>query len=65
MMRSLPIFLFFLWLSRVADACPLCFSVKVGNNRIAYQVTTLILMLLPVLLVLGLAWWIRNLLKKN
>ena len=55
---------FFLCWSPLLFACPLCVATNVGNSS-AYQVITLVMVLLPLLMGVGLGWWIRDLVKKN
>ena len=41
-------------------ACPVCFSAKNEDNRIAFIVTTAFLTFLPLSLIGGGVWWLRR-----
>ena len=55
---SLLLALFFY--GSVAWACPVCFSAKNDENRIAFIVTTAFLTFLPLSLIGGGVWWLRR-----
>jgi hypothetical protein len=43
-----------------AEACPVCFQAKNDASRVAFIVTTGFMTGLPLLLVGGVAWWVRR-----
>ena len=47
-------------LAGTADACPVCFQAKNDASRVAFIATTAFLTGLPLLLVGGVAWWLRR-----
>lgn len=44
----------------VALACAVCFQAKTDASRIAFIASTAAMTGLPLLLVLGVAWWVRK-----
>tara|TARA_Y100001968_G_C19441970_1_gene763045 strand:- start:3539 stop:3709 length:171 start_codon:yes stop_codon:yes gene_type:complete len=51
-------------LPNLAEACPVCNSVRNESSRIAFLVTTAFLSLLPLGVIGGFVWWLRNAARK-
>ena len=49
-----------LWAPRVAHACSVCGAGRDDETRTAFLITTGFLTVLPLLLVGGVAWWLRR-----
>jgi ABC-type spermidine/putrescine transport system permease subunit II len=58
-MRILPIAVF-LALPSIAEACAVCFQARTDDTRIAFIVSTAAMTFLPLVVVGGLAWWVRR-----
>ncbi len=50
----------FPWAPQAARACAVCTSGTEDENRLAFILTTVFLSALPLLMVGGLAWWLRR-----
>jgi len=48
------------WAPRIALACPVCTAGRDEENRIAFIATTAFLTFLPLLMIGGVVWWLRN-----
>ena len=43
-----------------AEACAVCFQAKSDASRVAFIASTAAMTVLPLVLILGVAWWVRN-----
>lgn len=50
----------FAFVPGAAEACAVCFQAKTDASRIAFIAATAGMTVLPLLLVMGLAWWVRK-----
>lgn len=50
--------------SNLAQACAVCFS-STEESRVAFYITTVFLTMLPVIMLIGGAIWVRNLQKRH
>ena len=58
--RAAAIVLIAVWAPRIALACPVCTAGRDEENRIAFIATTAFLTFLPLLMIGGVVWWLRN-----
>ena len=47
----------------LAEACPVCNATKNEASRVAFLVTTGLLSLLPLMMLGGLLWWVRSVVR--
>ena len=48
-----------LWTPQLSDACAVCFSGR-DENRLAFILTTILLMALPLIMIGGMLLWLRR-----
>jgi hypothetical protein len=63
LVRCVAIAAIFVWVPRIAAACAVCMAGREDENRIAFELMTAFMTIMPFLLIAGVFWWLRGRLR--